>query len=95
MISGSPAVRRKLEEFELGQIWISDDAIGKLADEQWDRMKKETGTTSIPLHLILAGDGTILARVTYSPTMTPEDYVEFLARGLERHARWKADQARK
>lgn len=80
-------MRRELEAFELVQIWISDDTIEPLATEQFRRMRKVFRTTSIPLHVILDPrdpahpDGRELARFTYDPTMTPEDYLAFLAKG--------------
>jgi hypothetical protein len=85
MISGSPAVRRELAKFELGQIWITDPKIGDLADKQRDRMLEQFDTVAIPLHVVVAPDGTTLARFTYSPLATPKDYVEFLQAGMAKY----------
>jgi hypothetical protein len=83
MLSGSPAVRRELEKFELMRIFISDPKIEALADKQQRRMSKQFGTTSIPLHVLLDGKGRELARFVYKGTLTtPEDYLEFLREGL-------------
>lgn len=75
-----------MEKFELMQIWIQDRKIGKLADEQWDRMGRVFGTNSIPLHAVVVADGSkdgkVVARFTYSPTATEEDYLRFLRAGL-------------
>ena len=71
-----------LEKFELMQIWITDPSIGDLATKQFDRMVAKFETPSIPLHVILAPDGTELARFTYSPIATADDYVKFLEDGL-------------
>ena len=86
MISSSPAVSRELEKFELMQIWTFDPDFSDLADEQKQRMVKEFGTDSIPLHVVLAPDGTELARFTYSPLATADDYVKFLEEGLAKFA---------
>lgn len=87
MISSSPAVRRELASFELMQIWISDSKIAALAAEQKARFEKEFRTTAIPLHAVVSPEGKILARYTYNPSHGPDDYLEFLARGLERFER--------
>ena len=86
MISGDPAVSRMFEKFELMQIWIFDPAIDDLAEKQKERMGKQFGTDSIPLHVVLAPDGTELARFTYSPLATAEDYLKFLEEGLAKFA---------
>lgn len=81
-------MRRELEAFELVQVWIADDAIEPLATEQFRRMRRVFRTTSIPLHVILlpeGPDGRELVRFAYSPTMDPEDYLEFLAKGRAAH----------
>jgi hypothetical protein len=79
-------VRREYEKFQRMQIWIQDKKIGKLADEQWDRMGELFHTNSIPLHAIVEADGSkngrVLARFEYSPTATEEDYLAFLRAGL-------------
>ena len=64
------------------QIWIQDRKLGKLADEQWDRMGDQFGTNSIPLHAIVTAEGKELARFVYSPTATEADYLAFLRKGL-------------
>lgn len=79
-VSGWPAVRREMERFERMQIWISDRKIGELADRQYERMKKTFGTTSIPLHVVMSPDGRILGRLTYSPNLTEQEYLDFLAK---------------
>jgi pyridoxal/pyridoxine/pyridoxamine kinase len=79
-------VRRTLEKFELMQIWITDPSLGDLAEKQAQRMLKEFDTISIPLHVVLAPDGTELARFTYSPLATADDYVKFLEEGLAKFA---------
>jgi len=88
-ISGSAAVRREMEKFELVQIWIQDEKIAPLAREQFRRMKRVFKTTAIPLHVVLdprdSPDGRPLARFRYVPTMSDEDYVAFLRRGLEKY----------
>jgi hypothetical protein len=89
VISRSLAVRQELGKFELGQIWIEDRTIRDKADAQWQRMKDAFDTVSIPLHTIVAPDGTHLARFTYAPTMSPDDYLRFLARGEKKYALWK------
>jgi len=86
MISSSPAVRRAFEKFERMQIWTSDATFSDLADERRARMVKQFGTDSIPLHVVLAPDGTELARFTYSPLATADDYVKFLEEGLAKFA---------
>jgi hypothetical protein len=83
LISSSAAVRRELAKFELMQIWIADPKIGDLAEKQATRMLEQFDTLSIPLHVVLAPDGKELARFTYSPLATPEDYLEFLRKGME------------
>lgn len=75
-----------LEKFELMQIWITDPKLGDLASKQFDRMVLQFDTPSIPLHVILAPDGTELARFTYSPIVTADDYVKFLDAGLAKFA---------
>ena len=82
-------MREELTPFELGQIWTSDDALGEKDDEQDAFMFKKFGTRSIPLHVIVAPDGSELARFTYSPLMTPDDYLVFLKTGLENFAKTK------
>jgi pyridoxal/pyridoxine/pyridoxamine kinase len=86
MLSGSPAVRRAIEKFERMQIWISDPTIGDLAEKQAARMLKQFDTMAIPLHVVLAPDGTELARFEYSPLATADDYVKFLEEGLAKFA---------
>jgi hypothetical protein len=84
MLSGSAAVRREMEAFELSQIWTDDDRIAPLDLEQFRRMKRVFRTTGLPLHVILAPegpDGVELARIGYTPTMSPADYLAFLAKG--------------
>lgn len=76
-------MRRELETFELMQIWIVDKKIGDLADKQWDRMGEQFKTNSIPLHAIVSPEGRELARFTYSPTVTEEDYLAFLRKGRD------------
>ena len=84
-------MRRELEKFELVQIWIQDDSIGPLAREQFRRMRRVFETASIPLHVILDPrdpahpDGVELARFTYDPTMSDEDYLAFLRKGLAKY----------
>lgn len=81
-------MRRELEKFELVQIWVTDDTIEPLATEQFRRMRRVFRTASIPLHAILDPrdpahpDGRELARFTYDPTMSDEDYLAFLSKGL-------------
>lgn len=83
IISRSAAVRREMEGFELGQIWITDKTISPLDKEQRARMKEAFGTIAIPLHVVVDPfTGAELARFTYDPQMSPEDYVEFLNEGL-------------
>jgi hypothetical protein len=82
MISGSPAVRRELERFELARIFITDSNIEALAEKQAARMKKEFGTNAIPLHVVLAPDGRELSRFTYSSLATPDTYIAFLRAGM-------------
>lgn len=86
-ISGWPAVRRELEKFEKMQIWIFDPKLGKLADEHWDRMGKEFGTNSIPLHVVVSPEGRELSRLDYDPTLTEERYLAFLRKGLDAMSR--------
>lgn len=81
-ISGWPAVRREMEKFERMQIWIFDPKLGKLADEQWDRMGAQFGTNSIPLHAVVSPDGKEFSRLDYDPTLTEERYLAFLRKGL-------------
>ena len=83
MLEGSPAVRREMEKFERMQIWITDPKIGELAAKQAARMQKEFGTNAIPLHVILAPDGKLLARFEYEGQFSsPKDYLAFLREGL-------------
>jgi hypothetical protein len=83
MLSGSPAVRREMEKFELARIFITDPKIEALAAKQAARMMKEFGTNAIPLHVILAPDGKLLARYEYKgPLSTPDEYLAFLREGL-------------
>ncbi len=86
-ISGWPAVRRELEKFERMQIWIFDPKLGPLADEQWDRMGKEFGTNSIPLHVVVSPEGKELSRLDYDPTLSEARYLEFLRKGLNAFAK--------
>ena len=82
MLSGSPAVRREMESFELMRIFITDPKVEALATKQNARMGKQFHTTAIPLHVVLAPDGKELARFEYQgPLSTPEDYVKFLRDG--------------
>ncbi len=83
MLSGSPAVRRELDKFELMQIWITDPKLGDLAGVQLRRMLSEFDTISIPLHVVLGADGKELARFEYEgPLSSPEDYLAFLREGM-------------
>jgi hypothetical protein len=82
MLSGSPAVRREMEKFELSRIFISDPKIEDLAAKQNARLGAQFHTTSIPLHVVLGADGKELARFEYSPLSSPDDYVKFLRAGL-------------
>ena len=83
IISESAAVRRVVEGFELSQIWTTDPNIEPLDTEQRERMQREFGTTSIPLHAIVDPfTGKELGRFRYDPLMSPDDYVEFLEAGL-------------
>jgi hypothetical protein len=82
MLSGSPAVRREMEKFELVRIFTFDPKIEDLAAKQLERMKTQFGTISIPLHVVVSPDGKELARFTYSPLATPDDYVAFLREGM-------------
>jgi hypothetical protein len=80
MISGSPAVRREMERFELMRIWTRDPQREEQAAAQAARMKKQFGTSAIPLHVILDGQGREVARFDYKGGFlsTPDDYLEFL-----------------
>ena len=83
IISSDAAVRRMLENFELGQIWITDQSLGDLEMEQRKRMKKEFGRNAIPLHVVVDPDtGEELARLEYHPTINAKDYLKFLNDGL-------------
>ncbi len=83
MISGSPAVRRIAETLELAQIWITDPKIAPLDEEQRKRMKKQFGTNSIPLHVLVdPHTGKELLRYQYDPLDGPDDYAEFLEQGI-------------
>lgn len=82
MISGSAAVRRELERFELGQISIRIPEDEALSDVQWDLMSRLTGTNSIPLHVVMDHDGKILSRISYDPIPNERLYLEFLSKGL-------------
>ena len=84
LISSSAAVSRELEKFELMQIWTADPKISELAEKHAHRMLAEFDTVSIPLHVVLAPDGKELARFTYSPLATPDDYLKFLREGMEK-----------
>jgi hypothetical protein len=77
-------VSREFEKFELMQIWIADPKIGELAEKQSMRMLSQFDTMAIPLHVVLAPDGTELARFRYSPLATAEDYLKFLREGMEK-----------
>jgi hypothetical protein len=82
MISGDPAVRRELDNFERVQLWTVDPNIGDLAEKQRDLMQEKVGTTASPQHAIVAPDGTVLVHYEYrGPLSTPEDYMEFLREG--------------
>ena len=82
MLSGSPAVRREMENFELMRIFITDPKIDALATKQNARMGRQFHTTAIPLHVVLAPDGKELARFEYQgPLSTPQDYIAFLRDG--------------
>jgi len=73
-----------MESFELGQIWITDPKIAPLDERQRDRMQKEFGTTSIPLHVVVDPfSGTELARFRYSALMSGEEYIAFLNAGTD------------
>lgn len=78
---------RELKKFELMQIWIADPKIGDLAERHQARMLKEFDTLSIPLHVILGPDGKELARFTYSPLATADDYLKFLEEGMAKYPR--------
>ncbi len=70
-------------EFELSQIWTSDPKIEPLDEQQRERMGDTFDTYSIPLHVIFDPfDEVELARFTYDPRMTPQDYLDFLDAGL-------------
>ena len=75
------------DNFVLMQIWITDAKLGPLAEKQWDRMGEQFGTNSIPLHAIVAPDGRVLARITYRPDLTEDEYIAFLDSGLAAFAR--------
>ena len=87
LISNDPAVSRELAKFELMQIWTYDSKIPPLDRQQTERMKQQFGTTAIPLHVIVAPDGTELARYIYVPGAPAESYGLFLRTGLEKFAR--------
>lgn len=88
MISGSPAVRRELEKFELMQIWTFDPKIEDLASDQADRMRDEFRTQSIPLHVILDTKGKEILRFDYRGTLSSaDDYLAFLQKGLAEFAK--------
>lgn len=82
MISGSAAVRRELEKYELAQISIRIPEDEALSDVQWDLMRKLTGTNSIPLHVVFDHEGNALSRIDYDPIPNPESYLAFLAEGM-------------
>lgn len=83
MLSGSPAVRREMDKFELMRIFITDPKIEALAKTQADRMLKQFGTNAIPLHVILDPQGNVLARFEYKGAFsTPDDYLAFLREGI-------------
>jgi hypothetical protein len=86
MLSGSPAVSRAMQKFERMQIWISDPKNEGLAQKHVTRMLDQFDTMAIPLHIVLAPDGTELARFDYSPLSTADDYVKFLEEGLAKFA---------
>lgn len=87
LISNDPAVGRELTKFELMQIWTYDSKIRPLDRTQKERMGKQFGSTAIPLHVILAPDGTELERFVYRPDSSAADYLAFLQKGLEKYAR--------
>ena len=83
IISASPAVRRIAKTLELAQIWITDPKIAPLDEEYRVRMKKQFGTNSIPLHVMVdPHTNKELVRYQYDPLAGPEDYVEFLEKGI-------------
>jgi hypothetical protein len=86
-LSGWPTVRRRIAtEFVRMQIWIFDPKIRPLDDAQYARMGEQFRTNSIPLHAILAPDGTpngrTLETLKYRPDLTEADYLAFLEKGL-------------
>ncbi len=89
MISGDPAVRGLMNDFELGQLWTSGDRWGAVADKNWELEYKHFRTRELPLHVIVAPDTTELARFAYSSTMTPDDYASFLKAGLKAFEAWE------
>ncbi len=89
MISGNPAVRGMMDEFELGQLWTSGDNWGAVADKNWGLLRKHFKTTQLPLHVVVAPDATELARFEYTSTMTPDDYAMFLEAGMKAFEEWK------
>ena len=92
LISESPAVRRVATTLELGQIWISDPKIAPLDVEQRKRMKKQFGTNSIPLHVMVdPHTGEELLRFEYGPLIGPDDYVEFLEQGIALYEKLHGD----
>jgi hypothetical protein len=83
MLSGSPAVGRELRKFERMQIWIESPEIADLAKKQQMRMLQSFRTNAIPLHVVLDPQGRELARFVYrGAASSPEDYLEFLAKGM-------------
>lgn len=95
MISSDLAVSRELQNFELMQIWTFDPKIGPLYKEHVARMKKQFGTTAIPLHVVLDTDGSELGRFIYNGTAGPEDYAKFLENGMRKFKKRQARRASK
>ena len=92
LVSESPAVRRVAKDLELAQIWISDPKIAPLDVEQRVRMKREFGTNSIPLHVMVdPHTGKELIRFQYGPLIDADDYVEFLEKGIALYERAHAE----
>lgn len=81
------ALRFMSDRFELARIWIADPKISPLDEKQRARAKKEFGTAVVPLHVIVdPRSNSELARLDYTPYVTPEDYLEFLEAGLREYS---------
>ncbi len=78
VIRGDADIQEELARFKRALVAVSDENDEKRARARLARMRREFGTTTVPLHVIVDGSGKELARFEWSATVTGKDYLTFL-----------------